>query len=194
MLCNKDRKRSKHSDACLWHSQTVMFCFAAIQALTAALSAAFGRIAPRMQSLACEVWGCGTMDYVTLAACIPATVAVVVWFVERHTMWAWPLQDAMGMALIMLLLRQFRLPDIKVNLACCARSDQALTCSRWRDLSTWECELCRETPIFLQHHLQSEVIGMRRLPAFCCRFASCTTYSGCSSPRSSWEARASWWR
>ena len=94
--------------------QTVMFSFAAIQALTAVLSACFGRIAPRLQSLACELWGCGTIDYVTLAACVPATLIVVVWFVGRHTTWAWPLQDAMGVALIMLLLRQFRLPDIKV--------------------------------------------------------------------------------
>ena len=94
--------------------QTVMFSFAAIQALTAVLSACFGRIAPRLQSLACELWGCGTIDYVTLAACVPATLVVVVWFVGRHAVWAWPLQDAMGVALIMLLLRQFRLPDIKV--------------------------------------------------------------------------------
>ena len=91
-----------------------MFSFAAVQALTAVLSACFGRIAPRLQSLACELWGCGTIDYVTLAACVPATLIVVVWFVRRHTAWAWPLQDAMGVALIMLLLRQFRLPDIKV--------------------------------------------------------------------------------
>ena len=100
-------------DALLF-SQTVMFSFAAIQALTAVLSACFGRIAPRLQSLAYELWGCGTIDYVTLAACVPATLMVVVWFVGRHTAWAWPLQDAMGVALIMLLLRQFRLPDIKV--------------------------------------------------------------------------------
>ena len=92
-----------------------MFSFAAVQALTAVLSASFGRIAPRLQSLGCELWGCGTIDYVTLAACVPATLIVVVWFVGRHTAWAWPLQDAMGVALIMMLLRQFRLPDIKVG-------------------------------------------------------------------------------
>ena len=96
--------------------QTVMFCFAAIQALTATLSAILGQIAPRMQSLTCQLWGCGTIDYVTLTACVPATTAVVVWFIGRHTMWAWPLQDAMGISLIMLLLRQFRLPDIKVGI------------------------------------------------------------------------------
>ena len=99
-----------------------MFCFAAIQALTAALSAALGRAAPRLQSLACQLWGCGIMDYATLAACLPATVIVVVWFIGRHTLWAWPLQDAMGVALIMLLLRQFRLPDIKVNAQQCWRA------------------------------------------------------------------------
>ena len=93
-----------------------MFCFAAIQALTAALGALLGRIAPRLQSLACQLWDCGTVDTVTLAACVPATVTVVVWFIGRHSMWAWPLQDAMGIALIMLLLRQFRLPDIKVGI------------------------------------------------------------------------------
>ena len=66
-------------------------------------------------SLACQLWGCGVIDYVTLAACVPATAIVAVWFLGRHTLWAWPLQDAMGVALIMLLLRQFRLPDIKVG-------------------------------------------------------------------------------
>ena len=96
--------------------QTVMFCFAAIQALTAALGALLGRITPRLQSLACQLWDCGTVDAVTLTACVPATVMVVVWFIGRHSMWAWPLQDAMGIALIMLLLRQFRLPDIKVGM------------------------------------------------------------------------------
>ena len=95
--------------------QTVMFCFAAVQALTAALSAALGCAMPRLQSLACQLWGCGIMDYATLAACLPATGIVVVWFIGRHTMWAWPLQDAMGVSLIVLLLRQFRLPDIKVH-------------------------------------------------------------------------------
>ncbi len=99
----------------MWLLQTVMFCFAAVQALTAALSAALGSVAPRLQSLACQLWGCGIMDYATLFASLPATVVVVVWFLGRHTMWAWPLQDAMGIALIMLLLRQFRLPDIKVG-------------------------------------------------------------------------------
>jgi len=116
--------------------QTVMFCFAAIQALTATLSAAFGQIAPRMQSLTCQLWGCGTIDYVTLAACVPATIAVVVWFIGRHTMWAWSLQDAMGISLIMLLLRQFRLPDIKVGFISllpvaltCVRHGLACSCS-----------------------------------------------------------------
>ena len=98
----------------LLFSQTVMFSFAAVQALTAVLSASFGRVVPRLQSLGCELWGCGTIDYVTLAAGVPATLIVVVWFVGRHTAWAWPLQDVMGVALIMMLLRQFRLPDIKV--------------------------------------------------------------------------------
>jgi hypothetical protein len=98
--------------------QTMMFCFAAAQALTAALGALLGRIAPQLQSLACQLWECGTVDAVTLAACVPATVMVVVWFIGRHSTWAWPLQDAMGIALIMLLLRQFRLPDIKVTSFC----------------------------------------------------------------------------
>ena len=108
--------------------QTVMFCFASIQALTAALSAALGHVAPRLQSLACQLWGCGIMDYATLAACLPATVIVVVWFIGRHTLWAWPLQDAMGVALIMLLLRQFRLPDIKVDPQCCWCASAGQSC------------------------------------------------------------------
>lgn len=107
--------------------QTVMFCFAAIQALTAALGALLGRIAPRLQSLACQLWDCGIVDAVTLTACVPATVMVVVWFIGRHSMWAWPLQDAMGIALIMLLLRQFRLPDIKVGILLLSNVSQFIS-------------------------------------------------------------------
>lgn len=122
--------------------QTVMFCFAAIQALTAALSAALGSVMPRLQSLACQLWGCGIMDYATLAACLPATVIVVVWFVGRHTMWAWPLQDAMGVSLIMLLLRQFRLPDIRVRAPSClhAAADQKWLVAR-QEQAKFGCRL-----------------------------------------------------
>ena len=30
-------------------------------------------------------------------------------------MWAWPFQDAMGIALMLLILRQFQLPSIKAR-------------------------------------------------------------------------------
>ncbi|CAL8468855.1 g8396 [Coccomyxa elongata] len=93
---------------------TVMFCFGALQALTIALSAMFGRCASGWQGHHSVLPVVGQVDSLSLAASLPAAVTVIVWFCARRTSWAWPLQDAMGISLMLLLLRQFRLPNIKV--------------------------------------------------------------------------------
>ncbi len=92
-----------------------MFCFGALQALTLVLSAALGRCLPGWQSHVSVLPLAGAVDSLSLAASLPAAAVVVVWFFGRHTTWAWPLQDAMGISLMLLLLRQFRLPNIKVR-------------------------------------------------------------------------------
>lgn len=43
-----------------------------------------------------------------------STLAVAVWLIFRSSPWAWVLQDLLGISLIIMVLRQFRLPDIKV--------------------------------------------------------------------------------
>lgn len=46
---------------------------------------------------------------------IPLNLAiVVVWVVFRHSNWSWMLQDLMGVSLMVFILRQFRLPNLRV--------------------------------------------------------------------------------
>ena len=101
------------------HVQTVMFCFGALQALTIALSAALGRCACGWQGHHIVLPVVGQVDSLSLAASLPSAVTVIVWFCARRSSWAWPLQDAMGISLMLLLLRQFRLPNIKAWLRSC---------------------------------------------------------------------------
>lgn len=96
--------------------QTVMFCWAAVQSLTTAISAALGACCgPRCQGRTIGLPVIGPVEGLSIAAFVPALVLVVVWGIFRQSAWAWPLQDAMGVSLILLLLRQFRLPNIKVG-------------------------------------------------------------------------------
>lgn len=98
-----------------------MFCIGALQAVTLALAAGLERCLPGWQGHLSVLPLVGPVDTLSLVACLPATAAVVVWFFARNAAWAWPLQDAMGISLMLLLLRQFRLPNIKVlvTLLCC---------------------------------------------------------------------------
>ena len=70
---------------------------------------------------------CGTAS-VALPCLGPAPMAVVwaagpaigtvgAWVVLRETSWGWPLQDAMAVAMMVLVMRQFRLPSLKVHSA-----------------------------------------------------------------------------
>ncbi len=93
-----------------------MFCFAALQALAVAFAALLGRLLPAWQDRAVGLPVVGAVEVLSLAACAPAAGVVVAWVLGRHAWWAWPLQDAMGVSLMLLLLRQFRLPNIKARL------------------------------------------------------------------------------
>ncbi|KAK9818848.1 hypothetical protein WJX81_006352 [Elliptochloris bilobata] len=68
----------------------VLFSLASMQALVALFAAALARGVPTLQGLALQ---------------LPLATG---------SGWAWPLQDLMGVALMLLILRQFRLPSIKV--------------------------------------------------------------------------------
>lgn len=64
-----------------------------------------------------------------LVAAVPSAALVATWAACQQSDWAWVLQDLMGMALMALILRQFRLPNVQVPshsprkvLACCAFS------------------------------------------------------------------------
>lgn len=52
--------------------------------------------------------------------------------------WAWPFQDAMGVALMLLILRQFQLPSIKARrlLLLWKVSTWAAACARWCDATS----------------------------------------------------------
>lgn len=94
--------------------QVVMFCFAALQALAVVFAALLARALPAWRDLALGLPVVGAVEVLSIAACAPAAGVVAAWVLGRHAWWAWPLQDAMGVSLMLLLLRQFRLPNIKV--------------------------------------------------------------------------------
>ena len=99
-------------------AQVVLFCFAAFQALVAAFAALLGPALPRgWRDRTIVLPLAGPAEALSLAACAPAAGVVIAWVLGRHAAWGWALQDAMGVSLMMLLLRQFRLPNIKVRAA-----------------------------------------------------------------------------
>ena len=51
-----------------------------------------------------------------LIAAAPAGALVGVWVGFQDSSWAWVLQDLLGAALMALILRQFRLPNLKARL------------------------------------------------------------------------------
>ena len=60
-----------------------------------------------------------TREFVSLSHFIAGTVAVAssaVWAVFRSRDWAWSLQDALGMCVVMLFIRTIRLPSLKASL------------------------------------------------------------------------------
>jgi hypothetical protein len=110
--------RSRSSDLdCALCAQTVMFCYAAAQGLTAAISAALRSCLPHWQCRSVELPLVGPVEGLSVGAFLVSLLLVVAWGIWRHSSWAWPLQDAMGISLIILLLRQFRLPNIKVGIS-----------------------------------------------------------------------------
>lgn len=81
--------------------------------LGALLSSCSPPFAKRMVRIPC------TQELVSLSHFISGTVAVAscaVWAVFRSRDWAWILQDALGMCVVMLFIRTIRLPSLKASL------------------------------------------------------------------------------
>ena len=57
----------------------------------------------------------GAWPVTGLAAAVTAGAAAAAYVVWRNTPWVWPLQDALSMCFMLMLLRQFHLPNLKVR-------------------------------------------------------------------------------
>ena len=97
-----------------------LFSLGAVQALAAALSPLSSWLLPH-QSFHPPV---GQIPVHAVLSFGASLAVVVVWLVFRSSAWAWALQDVLGISLIVMVLRQFRLPDIKVCKVLCADTDK----------------------------------------------------------------------
>lgn len=94
-----------------------MFSIGALQALAACLSPACKWLAPHQRIQLLSIPHKWLPDSIPLYAILSNAVAlatVVIWLAVRDQAWAWLLQDLLGICLIVLVLRQFRLPNLKV--------------------------------------------------------------------------------
>ena len=97
-------------------AQVMLFCAAATQGMTLALGCALADAFPRLRKQ--------TVRDVPLAYALSFAVAVAtaaLWVLFRGRDWAWMLQDALGVTLIMLFIRSIQLPSLKARLLvkCC---------------------------------------------------------------------------
>ncbi len=91
-----------------------VFCFAAVQGLTALFFAAFHS---SFKSFAREVDlpVVGTVNSISIPSVGCAIVAVLIWLLNQGAAWAWMLQDIMGMSFLVNVLRLVHLPNLKVG-------------------------------------------------------------------------------
>lgn len=93
----------------------VGFCMAGAQALGIMLVPVVQLVVPR---IACRdvrlPCGWGTMTAGEVIAAPVAIAVAVVWAIGRNTSWSWILQDLLGIAVMLLILRTLRLPNLKV--------------------------------------------------------------------------------
>ena len=91
--------------------QIVLFSMGGVQALAAALTPLCAWVLPH-QTINPPI---GEVSVHAIFSFILSTATVAVWLIFKASSWAWILQDLLGMSLIVLVLRQFRLPNIKVS-------------------------------------------------------------------------------
>lgn len=99
--------------------QVALFSIASLQALSVVFATWIGKILPRLKAKKANFgWLIGEVSYHSLLA-LPAAVAwISAWFLVEPSTWGWIFQDGMGIALMLLVLRQFMLPNLKVTLSC----------------------------------------------------------------------------
>ncbi len=71
----------------------------------------------------------GTSSVLSLVAQSVAAAVTITWVVCRHSTWAWTLQDVLGIALMLLVLQQLRLPNLKVGWVTEGKGGQGGRCS-----------------------------------------------------------------
>ncbi|KAI8468656.1 MAG: signal peptide peptidase-like protein [Monoraphidium minutum] len=91
-----------------------LFTLTAAQALGVALAAALAAASPGLAGREAEVPFLGPVPLNVLAAAPAALAAAGVWAVWRNAAWSWPLLDALGIALMLLVLRTLRLGGLRV--------------------------------------------------------------------------------
>ena len=102
-------------------SQLTVFCIASAQAIIIGLTTVLECSVPHLRETHFVVprtkW---TVSAPVAILGPPVAALVIIWALCRQETWAWPIQDAMGLSMMLLILRQFRLPSIKV--CCCPTS------------------------------------------------------------------------
>ncbi len=183
-------------------AQLALFCLAATNALTVWAAAVLGQCLPRQREAVVHVPGLGPCPLLGVACWPPAAALAVTWAVVRNqwTAGAWVLQDLMGVALMLLVLRTLRL---NLRVACLL-----LPAAFFYDVSGTPARRKfggRRTGEGKAKRLHA--CG-RRGPGLTCLASPVLTLTkrewalagvpcrsfGSSSPRSSSAARASWWR
>lgn len=91
--------------------QIVLFSFGGVQALAAALTPLCAWLLPHQTINPPH----GEVFVHLILSFGLSTATVAVWLIFRASSWAWIVQDLLGMSLIVMVLRQFRLPNIKVG-------------------------------------------------------------------------------
>lgn len=91
--------------------QIVLFSMGSVQALAAALTPLCAWLLPH-QTINPPV---GKVFVHAILSFGLSIAIVAVWLIFKTSLWAWILQDLLGMSLIVMVLRQFRLPNIKVG-------------------------------------------------------------------------------
>lgn len=96
--------------------QVVLFSIASFQALAAIFAAGIASACPSLRGSKANLGSyLGNVAWTSLAATVPAGAWIAAWFALDVDTLGWVFQDGMGIALMLLILRQFLLPDLKVS-------------------------------------------------------------------------------
>eukprot|EP00887_Chlorella_sp_A99_P007587 scaffold28.g7587.t1 len=94
----------------------VLLALGAWQAMAALLLAALARVCPPAWQAAYtpRLPGLDALPVLNLATAVVAGGLCLTWVLCRHALWAWVLQDLLAVCLMLVILRQLLLPNLKV--------------------------------------------------------------------------------